>query len=103
MENQSKWRTQLVSDIIRDGQGVELVARNDEVVAEVFRCDANHTVSVSIFVEALPLLAMEILLAQAKSDLIHLKMAFHSATHLEIYNDSLNRDAYRTHRDLLKE
>lgn len=69
MENSSKWRTQLASDIIRDGLGVELIARNDEVVAEVFRCDANHAVSVSLFVEALPLQAMEILIAQAKERL----------------------------------
>lgn len=69
MEKSSQWHTQLASDIIRDGLAVELVARNGEVVAEVFRCDANHTVSVSIFVEALPLLAMEILLAQAKERL----------------------------------
>ncbi len=69
MDDSKEWRTQLASDIIRDGLGVELVARNDEVVAEVFRCDANHTVSVSLFVEALPLQAMEILLAQAKERL----------------------------------
>ncbi|MDG3066159.1 hypothetical protein ACFQ4M_04615 [Thauera mechernichensis] len=63
------WRTQVVSDVIRDGLGLELLDGKNQITAEVFRCDANHTVSVSLFVEEVPLLALEMLVARAKERL----------------------------------
>jgi hypothetical protein len=42
---------QLASDIIRDGLGLELLDRAGNVVGEVFRCDADHTVTVRVFAE----------------------------------------------------
>lgn len=69
MTESNKWRTQVASDVVRDGLGVELVASDDQVVAEVFRCDANHTVFVNVFAEAVPLQAMELLLSRAKDRL----------------------------------
>jgi hypothetical protein len=38
------FHTQVVSDVLRDGLGIELVPDGGVAVAEVFRCDANHTV-----------------------------------------------------------
>ena len=46
------WSTQFASDIIRDGLGVELLTRDGDIVAEVFRSDANHTVRVSCWSDA---------------------------------------------------
>jgi len=63
------WRTQVASDIIRDGLGVELIDAANQVVAEVFRCDADQTVSFSQFVESLPLSAIELLICRAKERL----------------------------------
>lgn len=40
------WTTQLASDIVRDGLGLELLDTPYRVVAEVFRCDADHTVTI---------------------------------------------------------
>ena len=62
-------KAQIVSDVIRDGLGVELLLDGDRVVAEVFRCDADHTVSVSLFVEAVPLRALQFLLDRANVEL----------------------------------
>jgi hypothetical protein len=63
------WSTQVASDVIRDGLGVELLDGQGQVVAEVFRCDADHTVGVSLFVEQVPLHAVEMLLLRAKERL----------------------------------
>lgn len=62
------FRTQIASDVIRDGLGVELLA-GDRVVAEVFRCDANHSFSITTFGNDLPLVAVEQLIARARRDL----------------------------------
>jgi len=48
------WNTQLASDIQRDGMGLELLSPEGKVVAEVFRSDAEHTVTVAIFGAAIP-------------------------------------------------
>ena len=70
MENSVKgWSTQVASDIVRDGLGVELLDGDAQVVAEVVRCDADHTVSFAQFVEAIPLHAIELLIARAKDRL----------------------------------
>lgn len=69
MAEPSPWRTQVASDVIRDGLGVELIDGADLVVAAVFRCDADHTVSFSQFVESVPLHAIEMLIARARDRL----------------------------------
>jgi hypothetical protein len=40
---------QLASDVIRDGMSLELLDANGEVVAEVFRSDAEHSVQLNTF------------------------------------------------------
>jgi hypothetical protein len=44
-----EWRTQVASDIQRDGLGLELVDSAGQVSAEVFRCDRDHTVTVTVY------------------------------------------------------
>ena len=63
------WLTQVASDVVRDGLGVELLNDEGQVVAEIFRCDADHTVFLAQFVETIPLHAIEILIARAKDRL----------------------------------
>jgi hypothetical protein len=63
-----EWRTQLASDIVRDGLGVELIDVDDRVIAEVFRCDTDHSVTVAVF-EHLPLIVMEQFLETARRQL----------------------------------
>ena len=60
---------QVASDVIRDGLGVELLDESGNVVAEVFRSDALKTVTVSVFVDGLPLVWVEKLLAAARDRL----------------------------------
>jgi hypothetical protein len=62
------FRTQIASDIVRDGLGVELINADERVVAEVFRCDADHTVSVRTF-EDVPLHIIEWLLTVSRNRL----------------------------------
>ena len=59
------FRVQLASDVIRDGLGLELL-RADRVVAEVFRCDANRSLTVTTFDQNIPLTAMEAFIAMAR-------------------------------------
>jgi hypothetical protein len=63
------FQTQVVSDVVRDGLGIELVPLGGVAVAEVFRCDADHTVSVTTFGECVPLDALEMLIERAKLEL----------------------------------
>lgn len=63
------WRTQVASDVIRDGLGVELLDGENQIAAEVFLCDADPTVSASLFVETIPLHELEMLMARAKERL----------------------------------
>lgn len=49
MKGEQDWSSQLASDVIRDGIGLELLDGRRTVRAEVFRCDADHTVTVSYF------------------------------------------------------
>ena len=63
-----EWRTQLASDVVRNGVGIELVNVVDRVVAEVFRCDADRSVTITVF-ERLPLIVMEQFLKTARSQL----------------------------------
>ena len=48
------YRTQVASDIVRDGLGLELVDAHRDILAEVFRCDADHTVVLEIFADSIP-------------------------------------------------
>jgi hypothetical protein len=66
MEN-AVYRTQLASDIVHDGMGVELL-EDDRIVAEVFRCDADKTVTVTM-TAPVPFREMERLLAEARTRL----------------------------------
>lgn len=57
MKMKGSFRIQTASDIHRDGLGVELIA-DDRVVAEVFRCSADHTLVVTTFGHDLLLVAV---------------------------------------------
>lgn len=48
------WALQIASDLKRDGLAVELLNESREVVAEVFRCDADKTVKVNVFEADVP-------------------------------------------------
>jgi len=58
-------KTQVASDVIRDGLDVELVSDSGKVLAEVFRCDADHTVTFSSFAAGLPLHSVRMLIDRA--------------------------------------
>jgi hypothetical protein len=45
----AQFRMQFASDVIRNGMGIELVASNGDVAAEVFRSDSEHTVALNVF------------------------------------------------------
>ena len=60
---------QVASDVVRDGLGVELLAGDSEVVAEVFRCDADHSLILATFRGDVPLSALEDLIAYAREKL----------------------------------
>jgi len=62
----SRFATQIASDVIRNGLGVELLDSTGEIIAEVFRSDANHTVNLSTFGNDVPLHAMEELIKHAR-------------------------------------
>lgn len=62
------WRLQIASDVQRDGLGVELIDVEDRVVAEVFRCDADRTLTVTLF-GPVPFAAVEWLVGAARDRL----------------------------------
>lgn len=62
----SPWKTQLASDVIRDGLGLELLDDDENILAEVFRCDADLTVTLSIFEPSLSQQLIEELVADAR-------------------------------------
>ncbi len=62
---EAKFRTQVASDVIRDGLGVELLSETGAVLAEVFRWDTKHAVTFSAFSEDLPLEAVRMLIDRA--------------------------------------
>lgn len=64
-----KYRFQIASDVIRDGLGVELVDSIGKVLAEVFRCDADHSLTISLFADGLPFPLIEKLVLMARSEL----------------------------------
>ena len=60
---------QLASDIKRDGLGLELITADGDVVAEIFRSDADHTLIVTTFGHDIPLVALEELISSARKRL----------------------------------
>jgi hypothetical protein len=63
------WTLQVASDVIRDGLGIELLNHRDDIVAEVFRCDADLTVTVRVFEEGVPDDVLADLVARARATL----------------------------------
>lgn len=63
-------RFQIASDIRRDGLGVELTDAGGNVLAEVFRCDADKSLTVSLFSEGLPFAQIEALVKMARDELV---------------------------------
>jgi hypothetical protein len=45
----NEYRTQIASDVLRDGLGCELIDDSGKVIAEVFRSDATQKVTLSTF------------------------------------------------------
>jgi hypothetical protein len=64
-----KYQYQMASDIVRDGLGIELLDEYRNVVAEVFRCDANNSLTISLFSEEMPFTEVEKLLQMARREL----------------------------------
>lgn len=62
------YRTQVASDITRDGLGVELVDSEGNIVAEIFRSDRDKTLELSTS-GSLPLVEIERLIAKARARL----------------------------------
>lgn len=60
-------KIQTASDVIRDGLGCELVTEGGDVVAEVFRCDASRSITVTTFANDVPLDAIERLIGFARN------------------------------------
>ena len=60
------YKTQVASDVIRDGLGIELLDESEVVVAEVFRADREQTVLVNTFSYHIPLEALEMLVLRAR-------------------------------------
>lgn len=65
-----EYRFQVASDIRRDGLGVELTDAVGNVLAEVFRCDADNSLTVSLFSEGLPFAQIEALVLMAREELV---------------------------------
>jgi hypothetical protein len=63
-----KYHVSVASDIRRDGLGIELWL-DHEMIAEVFRCDFDHTVIVNTFDENVSLSVMESFLSYARERL----------------------------------
>lgn len=50
-----RWSVQLASDVIRDGPGVELLSEESgTVAAEIFRCDADRSISMTLWATDIP-------------------------------------------------
>ena len=64
-----QYRYQLASDVIRDGLGLERTDESWNVLAEVFRYDADHSLTISLFSEGLPFTEIEKLVLMAREEL----------------------------------
>jgi hypothetical protein len=64
------YRTQIASDVTRDGLGIELLeGDNGDVVAEVFRYDQTITMVFNVFRPDLPFPVIEAFIARARKEL----------------------------------
>jgi hypothetical protein len=64
-----KFRYQFAANVVRDGMGLELTDERWNPLAEVFRCDANNTLTISLFAEGLPFTEIERLVLMARKEL----------------------------------
>ena len=62
-------RFQVASDVVRDGLGVELLDENNSVLAEVFRNDAKHELTLTCYSNDIPLVYVERLMEVAREEL----------------------------------
>ena len=63
------WRTQVASDLVRDGLGVELLNAAGDVVAEVFRGDVDGAMTLNTFNNPLPVDVVDHLIRVARERL----------------------------------
>jgi len=63
------WTTQVASDVVRDGLGLELIDGSKNIAAEVFRCDTSRTVTVRVFESGIPNEVLTELVEQARTRL----------------------------------
>lgn len=64
-----QYRYQFASDVVRDGMRLELTDESWHVLAEVFRCDAKHSLTITLFFEGLPFTEIEKLVSIARKEL----------------------------------
>ena len=64
------YRFQVASDIVRDGLGVDLTDADGNVLAEVFRCDADNSLKISLVCDELPFPQVEKLILMAREELV---------------------------------
>ena len=65
-----EYRIQIASDVMRDGLGLELINATNQVCAEVFRCDSDNTLTISLFAEDLPFVQVENSVLIARKELV---------------------------------
>lgn len=58
----TRYKIQIASDIIRNGLGAELLDANNNVLAELFRCDNDNTIIVNTFKNDIPMDTMRYLI-----------------------------------------
>ncbi|MCL9844168.1 hypothetical protein [Ralstonia solanacearum] len=63
------FQLQVASDVQRDGLGLEFLNDSGEIVAEVFRSDANNSLEVTLFDDGLPFVEVERLFRIARTKL----------------------------------
>lgn len=78
-----EYRFQVASDVIRDGLGVELVDDKGNVLAEVFRRDADNSMSVSLFVTEISFPQVEKLVRITRKKLVSFEDGTPLPSHIE--------------------
>jgi hypothetical protein len=66
MKNRIEYRTQIASDVVRDGLGLELLDQKGNVIAEVFRSDTHHRIILNTFNNDIPIELIQKLVEEAK-------------------------------------
>jgi hypothetical protein len=64
-----RFRYRFAAEVVRHGLSLELPDERWNPLAEVFRCDANNTLTVSVFAEGLPFTEIERLVLMARNEL----------------------------------